>query len=499
MKNIKYSLIILVLLATVSCQKYLDTNSDPNSAKNTRVDLVLASAQLNLAFGMGSRTYEILNVWNQYWTSDNTVASGDWEANTMSPNDAAQLWNTLYRTSLSSLRYIIQSGNQPKYSGVAKILMAYEYQVLVDLYGDIPFSEALLGAEATPNRAPKVDKQTDIYPQLYTMASDGARLLDSTGSGIDEVAGDLIFDGDLNKWHAFANALRLRILMRQAKIDPSGIQPKVVALVDEVNNAGQSFDVDAEIQFSGDPAETKNKNPLFTNLETALHNHYNGSLTSFDILDVTNTSDPRLGYFYEDLSDGGRPHGDQIIVGTFSRPKGKNDADAGTGGDPKLYGANFPFILIGPWESPFFLAEAAVYGWVPLDPHALYDQAVRSNFDYFGAGDPSTYLSTGSMSDLTGGQYDATSTQTQLRSIAIQKWICMNGIEPLESFNEVRRADEPGNIIFRGPGGIFADPPKNALGAGQFPSIFYYSQTETSLNPNIIQHNNVTDKVFWDN
>ena len=215
MKNFRIIFAALVLLGISSCNKYLDTNTDPNNTTFSRVDFVLSSAELNMAISLGSRHCNQLLVWNQYWTGDQSVVTNDWDKNDMKPGDGNVPWNSTYSLSLTSLKYLIEKGKQPKYVGAAKILMAYEYQYLVDLYGDVPFTDALQGADATPNRAPNPDKQTDIYPKLLTMIDEGLVQLDVSGAGINDIKGDFIFNGDIAAWKAFGNSLKLKVLMRQ--------------------------------------------------------------------------------------------------------------------------------------------------------------------------------------------------------------------------------------------------------------------------------------------
>lgn len=502
MKSYKIILAALVLLGISSCSKYLDTNTDPNNSTNSRVDFVLSSAELNIALGMGGRISEQMLLWNQYWTGDQSVVTDDWDKNDMKPSDGNSVWNTFYSLSLSSLKYLIESGKQPKYSGVAKILTAYEYQILVDLYGDVPFTEALQGADATPNRAPAPDKQAEIYPKLLALIDEGLTEIDETGAGIQNLKGDLIFGGDIDNWHKFGNSLKLKILMRQANTDDATIATKVGDLVNTVGSGNFTFTTGnyAGIEFTEDAASKLNANPLYTELEGAgLKNYFVASKTAIDY--SLSTSDPRIDFQYT-APDGdphnGLPQGDQAdftILGPFSRPKGgKNDPP---GGDAKLYGPNVPFILMSNWEINLLLSEAAARDWISDDAASLYNAAVQSNFDYFGAGDPSTYLATGSAAEGTGGAFDATDLNSKLKSIALQKWVCMNGIQAIESWIETRRMDRESLPVFQSPGGIFLNPPLSVLPAGTFPSISLYSETEVSFNPNIVQHT-TTDKLFWD-
>ena len=513
MKNFKFIIAALVLLVITSCNKYLDTNTSPNQSTQSRVDLVLTSAQLQLSLAFGGRSAEQLLTWNQYWTGDQSVVTNDWDKNDMKPSDGNAPWNRAYSQSLSSLQYIIKSGKQPKYAGVAKILMAYEYQLLVDLYGDVPFTDALKGSDADPNRSPVPDNQADIYPKLIAMVDEAQTLLDTTGAGIDDVQGDLVFGSDPNNlisnWHVFANALKLKLLMRQANTTNATIATQVADLVSTGGYQGYGFTFTgaeyAGVEFTGDAASKLNANPLWTELQGgALKNYFYGSSTIISLL--TDTEDPRIDAQFTPPPSGpnagnqvGLDQGDQagIIPGTFfSRPKGGKWDDAVLG-DAHMYGPNVPFILISNWEVNLLLAEAAVRGYTSDDAETLYNSAVESNFNYFGVLDPATYEAAGLITDREGGGFDGTTEATGLKSIALQKWVCMDGIQATESWIETRRLDRTTEPIFQSPGGIFLDPPSSVLAPGTFPSILLYSESETNFNANLHQHT-TTDKVFWD-
>jgi hypothetical protein len=513
MKKFKLILAALVVIAITSCNKYLDTNTSPNLSQSSSVNLVLTSAEVNLAYGIGERHTNQMLVWNQYWTGDQSVVTNDWDKNDMSPGDGSVPWNTLYAQSLTSLKYLIEKGNEPKFAGAAKILMAYEFQVLADLYGDIPFTDALKGADETPNRAPAVDDDAAIYPQLLTMIDEGIALLATpTSAAVHDITGDLIFAGDIDEWTRFGNTLKLKILMRQTNTGNAAIATQVSDLVTAVGGTSQFTFVTkqyAGVEFDEAASASLNANPLYTELEGgALKNYYVASATVIKYMDTLDlntgegTNDPRIDFQFTPPPGGhhrGLPQGDQAdysLLGPFSRPKGGKYDVSGVG-DPKLYGPNVPFILMSNWEIDFLLAEAAARGYIAENAQALYEAAVTENFTYFGAPDVGTFLATGSAAAGTGGMYDATDLNSQLKSIALQKWVSMNGIQATESWIETRRLDSPGNPIFQSPGGIFEEPPLS-VSPGLFPHIMYYSEQEVSINPNIHQNSLTTDKPFWD-
>jgi hypothetical protein len=238
------------------------------------------------------------------------------------------------------------------------------------------------------------------------------------------------------------------------------------------------------------PGGSGGSNPFWdTAKSTALGNYYVATTTILDYL--TETGDPRIDVYFDPTASGahiGLYPGDiqaQPPNAVFSRPAG---ALAPAGG--RMFSPTNPVFFMSAWESNLLLAEAAARGWITADANALYDAAVEANFEYYGIGaDAAAYLA-------GGGAYDASNP---IKSIALQKWISMNGTQPIESWIETRRFDSPATPIFTSPGGLFRSPTENALGAGNFPSILPYPEDEESLNQNFPGQHPLTTKVFWDN
>src|SRR4030042_257023 len=125
-------------------------------------------------------------------------------------------WNSFYAASgydVQVLYNIASKTNNDSYKAIGLILKSYLTSVLTDEFGDVPYTEAWLGSDATPKLSPVYDTQEAIYVALLDNLATANSLLSDDGP---EIEGDILFDGDLMAWKKFANSLRLRLLMRRS-------------------------------------------------------------------------------------------------------------------------------------------------------------------------------------------------------------------------------------------------------------------------------------------
>lgn len=129
-------------------------------------------------------------------------------------NDVINMvWNGLYAGPAIETQRIYEMGQRlgnRNYQAVALVLKSYIFSVLTDIYGDIPFSEAL---KVDSTYTPTFDTQESIYLSLNAKLKEANELFQVGGSRVD---GDILFGGDVMMWKRFANSLRLRLLMRMS-------------------------------------------------------------------------------------------------------------------------------------------------------------------------------------------------------------------------------------------------------------------------------------------
>jgi hypothetical protein len=480
-------LIVGMGLSFSACKDYLDVNIDPNQSVTSRVDLQLSAAQLQISIGMGQRMYPNLAIWSQYWSGGPGVSLGDPDQHKLASSEGNEIFRTMYRSNVN-LNYIVQNSTSNYYVGIAKILRAYNFQVCADLFGDIPYTDALKGDINDGSILhPKYDSAKDVvYPGIEAELKDAIRLIEATGTFTIPGADDLIYGGDMVKWDKFAHTLLLKVYLRQGA---SG-ETKARDLYGSDEQFILTNDEAGKVPFPGGSSAS---NPFWNSAKsTALGNYYVATTTVLEYL--TATADPRIDKFF-DRNGSGAHYGvypgniqNEPPTASFSRPAG---ALAATGG--LIFSPTAPVFLISAWESNLLLAEAAARNWT-TGGKALesYEAGVKANYEYLGLPDSVAvkYLAS------PGGAYDANNA---IKTIALQKWTCMNGTQPIESWTETRRFDTPSQAIFASAGGLFKSPTKNALGAGLFPSLLPYPENEESLNQSFPGQHQITDKVFWDN
>lgn len=476
----KYKLIAILtgLVMMSSCTDFGDTNVDPDVSLNAKPEQVMTSAQGYLAWVVDGQYNNRAFLWGQYWTWGPGVSLGDNERYVMTPTVTDNVWNRSYSNALADLKYVSENGNSVQ-KGAAKVMTALLFQMLVDHFGNIPFSEALKGEiKDGAIQAPAYDKAEDVYASLAPMLQEAVTDLNGSGTMGDE---DLIYGGDVSKWIKFANSLQLRILMRQSSV--SDQSAKVKALVSSADFIESGDDI-AQMAFTG---SSGSENPMFASQESGIGNFYVASNACLDLL--KELQDPRIGDFY-DVNGAGVYAG--VNQGAIdSEPFGARRTDYSQG-SAITYGKAVTTILVSDWEVWFLRAEAAVKYGTSDNAQGAFENAVSASFDYLGNDGAADFIPT------LG--FDKVSDVIKMNIIGIQKWISMNGLQESEGWIEARRFDRPGARIFTDAGtGIWQTPPRTSLGPAQFPGTWLYPQGEQSFNPKFPGQRLITDKVFWDN
>ena len=474
MKKINIWLIGLLLLVSASCSDFLDTNTSPNEPSTAPVELVFPAATGSAAYVIGG-WYQILGgMWAQHWTQS-TGASQYRNIDSYDlQNDAFddRQYGELYSGALNDLEYIRITAKEDQnwsYYLMATVIQSYTYQVLVDLYDKVPFSDALKGTEA--NLTPAFDDGQAIYDSLiaridYALSND----LAATTSQIPE-NDDVIFQGDLAKWVQFANTLKLKIYLRQSENRASVAQAGIQSLFTNPDFLSE------DASFKAFKDEADNRNPVYE--------------TGVDRLAGNLTISRTLHSYLEDNLD---PRTDAIMNYPGNSPSAHNTLEQGnylaatptniSGLSTPTLAPLDPVFFISAAESYFLQAEAVARYGVSGDAADLYEAGIDASFARFNTPDPSSVYGAGDVYEFPA----AGTLDEKLEAILTQKWISMANSQGLEAFFEQNRTGFPD----------FFTPAANNVTSGALPRRLAYPQSERLRNPaNVPAIEPLTEPVWW--
>jgi hypothetical protein len=363
------------------------------------------------------------------------------------------IWSVCYTNASNAnqmYNLAVSEGNKVN-QGIALVLKAYCFSLLTDMYGDIPFSEALRG----PSDAiftPVYDKQEDVYNGIFAMLDQSIPLL-SSGEGTTNPSMDILYAGDASKWAKFAASLKFRMLMRiSSKQD---VKAKLQALVDG-GNLFASNDDEAKLVFLSTSPEA---NPVYETIIGGGRGEFKLAKTLVNWL--SDNSDPRLEVFAQPA----------VATGKYvGKPSGYKESPLpGYGYDDvssiglKYLEPTAPGYFVSYSELCFLLAEAAKKGYISGGDDAAkvyYDNGVRNSFEENG-------LAAAAPAYIAG--INAYNPASALELIGTQKWVALFG-QGFEAWTEWRRVKFP------------ALTPAFEGYINQIPSRLKYESTEISLN-----------------
>jgi SusD/RagB-like outer membrane lipoprotein len=349
-------------------------------------------------------------------------------------------WDTLYAGSLKDIQTVIEKGREtqrPNLEAAGLIWKTWTFHQITDLWGDVPYSEALALRTGGGITTPRYDTQQAIYAGLIQTLKDAVALLDPTKSGPG--AGDILYGGNVERWRRFANSLRMRLAMRLSEVAPTTAQAEFVAAY---NAGGFASNADnAMLAWPGVPYQ----NPLFENRVVDGRDDDGISATMVDTLKSLN--DPRLQLYAEPAEEDGAYRGlgnnirtPPLSLGWYSR----------IGNFWRWDGAATPTAIMTYAEVLFLRAEAAARGWTTDDPAARYYEAIRANMTQYAAPAAPTTAEIDAYVVQPRVVYDPA---TGLAQIQLQKWISLY-MQGNEAFANQRRTDIPSlrlgpNLSFR--------------------------------------------------
>ncbi|MBP0903423.1 SusD/RagB family nutrient-binding outer membrane lipoprotein [Mariniflexile gromovii] len=485
MKNIIRFLFLAILIT--SCEEDLNINTNPNTPVGADKSFILTAAQGSIARVLGGDLTNLGGFLAQYHTQPGT-ASQYLEIDTYNMNTdyANRLWNELYAGALNDLEHVKKVSDEENDTGsylIATLLQTYTYQVLTDLFGSIPYSEALLGAG---NINPKPDAGETIYPALIESIDTALAKYNSDSVASTVGTQDIIYSANMSDWVKFANTLKLKMYLRMAYT--SQANPTAVNALLAANNF-----ISSDAKFSVYSAiKEENKNNPFYDVQIDRLGDVN-NIASLSLLNFyTDNSDPRIDAVYRKNTAGlhrGIDSGDRasvasVLATAFSRPNIK---------------PNTPVYLLTVSESNFLQAEALIRYAGGTGADAKYNAGVLNSFLTYGLTAAQANALTGS-----GGAYEyvpSATVETAVRQVMVQKWASLAYVNNIEAFFELTRTKYPEIKTFGTQNytiGNLIVSRNSVLPAGQTPKTLFYPGDEVKRNSNLDQKASLTEKIWWD-
>jgi hypothetical protein len=381
--------------------------------------------------------------------------------------------------------------NYAAYDVIAETMKGFQYQYLVDLYGDVPYSEA---NQRSANLTPKYDDAETIYKSTIDSLTAAADLaLNLPEDFANPGSQDIIFGGDMTKWAQFANTIKLRMLIRLSNTGQDSYISDQIALIDG-NGAGYiTEDAAANPGYSNDDGK---QNPFYD---------YAGFLTGggeedrHDFTAATDyvieylqdeTNDPRLSRLYAPSDAAGQFKGVYQNIDLPAEGLTSDDLSPIGPGLLKTASADQPIMMLS--EALLLQAEAVERGYISGSAQDLYESAITASFVYLGVDDGDDATTVEDQAATYYGQDIENvkwTSSNPIEAIITQKWIALNGTNGIEPFVEFTRTGFPAGL------------PTSQSANNDRPVSLIYPASEYSRNQNNVPARTPSDAFtnnpFW--
>jgi hypothetical protein len=549
--SVKLAVLTFVAFTISSCSLFdIDINEDPNNPATAAPNLLLTNIETSLMSNLAGNEGDAAS----FMGLMGTQAISRYDLNN---NSYSGLWDDMYTGALKDIDGLIGASQEsPHYLGVAQTLKAIAYSSMVDLFGDVPYSEALKGDALDKVLNPKFDKDADIYADCIKLLDDA--LANFAKPSPVRVEGDLIYNGTIASWVKAAKTIKLKLLMTGRK----GIANSTASINTLVQAGGfiSTAAEDMNFRFSKDP--TSLRHPYYTGAYTGGEFDYTYLCHEFMVEGLAD-EDPRwpfqfrrqtklildsndptqfntqpcsggqsciYGYVVNNQNiinrlyiNKGLPYGDAekgFLAGIFGRDRGDGDGipadgsfrtipgvypcggfyDVAAPGVPAVNAAPgagiFPYLT--GVNTSYYLIEAMLELGTPGDPRAEFDKALRGHI--------SRVINFGMATDLNS---------VRPTDAAINKYVTLW----LERYDNAGSNAAKLNVVMKqlwfsslGNGfeiynayrrtGLPTNIQEHVEGTIRgFPLRLPYPQSELTLNPNAAAYKDVAfDKapIFWD-
>jgi hypothetical protein len=504
----------LLLISATGCKKFIDINDNPNAPTIPRSDWMFTGALGNTYRLQVGTTHIVPGTWVGFYAHSTSFTGGGNEKIYSFSNADFNVFSGWF-DNLAEYQYVLDNADEQGYTFLkqpATVMQCMIFQSLVDLYGDIPYTEAFKGVE---DITPAYTDQKAIYEDLVKKldAAIAAMKNETWPTAPANITQDILFRLNKDNWIRFANTIKLRILMRQ-----SFMTGRDAYISTNINSTVADGYVTQNVLCTpGYQLQSGKLNPYYANygfneVGTVNSNHRFRKMNEVIIEWLKGTNDLfRLQNLAwpagATITTPSNNFGDYIGV-PLGVITGYANAGASAMGpiQVRMGQGVRPGILMTQAEALFLQAEAAQrYGIAALGvPQTLYENAIRVHFRL--CADPTTV--TGSTtSDNAYSQYMLDNAATanvswaasgdKIKAILIQKWVSLCNINGLEAWSEYRKSSGTPSVGV--PASVRS---RTAAPSVSEPVRFYYPLVETNTNsdnvPKLPDGYALTTRLFWD-
>ena len=445
--------VVTAIMILSSCSKdFLDVNENPNNPSVSTPGLTLPVAQQTFAELNGTTMMYLGNMIVYNWAKpSNWSVNNELFRYNITSSFQTSIFETPYSSIFKNLTYVEKfedptgAVDYSAYKAISQTIKGFQYQYLVDLYGDVPYTEA---NQRGANTTPKYDDAETVYKSVIdSLTIYAEKALDLPENAEDPGSSDIIFGGDMTMWAQFANSIKLRMLMRLSNMGQDDYIKQQIALINS-NGAGY---IEADVMANpGYSMNADRQSPFYDyacydegDVERDRHDYTVSSDYTIDYL--TETNDPRLEVLYTKSEDGDEFKGVWQAIDLPGEGYKATDLSKIGSGLLKSPEQDQPIMLLS--ESLFTQAEAVVRGYIPGDDaeaEKLYNEAITASFEYLEVEDAGTAAETyyTQAKKNVGWQ----SSTDKIEAIITQKWIALNGTSSIESWIELTRTGFPANL-----------------------------------------------------
>lgn len=455
-----------------------ELNDNPNNPTTVTPDGLLSGAQIDLAnmywrdyAGAYWMRYAQYLTTNQYTTADRfgfpSRRSSSLDAHWESFNFVAVDLQEIKRINRQSPGSASAFGPNDNQIAIAKILQAWTFQLMTDIWGPVPFKQALQGRTAG-NFTPEYTAQEEIYPALLDSLTAASQMIDASSPTL--ASGDIMYGGDMMKWKKFANALKMRVAMRMSDRRPDA----AATAINEAIQAG-AFESNADnalVPFNSSPPF---QNPIYENYEVDGRDDWASPQSLVGLMNQY--EDPRREAYFTDADPDSA--GNQFNGFPYGLPGSEAQALFTAPGvdfsrpSLRVRDATAPAILLTYDEVLFIMAEAKLRSDMTVPAitrtgQELFEEAVAASSRYWGVANQDE------IDEFISRLPDVTESNLE-QVLGTQKWVAQY-LQGVQGWSTWRRLDFQG--VLQVPPG---NPGESSFGRA-LPVRMSYPDDEATLN-----------------